>query len=123
LKAESWHPVCFSSKSTALFPTPRVESTRTLCAPVHRRTMGMAAEVQPQYSGSRSEGRYANYFEVGHNAFEFVLDFGQFYPCAETPQFHTRIVTSPTYAKALLDTLANSLRQFEEEFGRIADAR
>jgi hypothetical protein len=25
------------------------------------------------------EGKYANYFKVGHNAFEFILDFGQLY--------------------------------------------
>ena len=25
------------------------------------------------------QGRYANYFKVGHNAFEFVFDLGQYY--------------------------------------------
>jgi hypothetical protein len=32
----------------------------------------------PQASGPR-KGRYANALQVGHNAFEFVLDFGQDY--------------------------------------------
>ena len=53
----------------------------------------------------RVEGRYANYFKVGHNAFEFVIDFGQFYPKNGEAQFHTRIITSPNLAKALLETL------------------
>jgi hypothetical protein len=60
------------------------------------------------------EGKYVNYFKVGHNAFEFVLDFGQSYLENEDPQIHTRIVTSPAYAKALLDTLRESLAQYEK---------
>jgi hypothetical protein len=60
------------------------------------------------------EGKYVNYFKVGHNAFEFVLDFGQSYLENEDPQIHTRIVTSPAYAKALLETLRESLAQYEK---------
>ena len=66
------------------------------------------------------EGRYANVFKVGHNAFEFLLDFGQFYPETGAPQHHTRIITAPTYAKALLQTLRESIEQYERSFGIIA---
>jgi hypothetical protein len=65
------------------------------------------------------EGRYANYFKVGHNAFEFLLDFGQFYSGSDRAQIHTRIVTSPAYAKELLATLRDSIDQFELSFGII----
>ena len=51
------------------------------------------------------EGRYTNYFTVGHNAFEVVLVFGQFYEGNREPQLHTRIVTGPAYAKKLLEVL------------------
>jgi Protein of unknown function (DUF3467) len=56
---------------------------------------------EPPQEADEIEGRYANYFRVGHNAFEFLFDFGQFY--AESPgvRFHTRIITSPTSAKSL----------------------
>ena len=47
-------------------------------------------DEDPQEAG-RLEGKYANYFKVGHNAFEFVLDFGQYYPANGEAQFHTRI--------------------------------
>lgn len=67
------------------------------------------------------EGRYANYFKVGHNAFEFVLDFGQFYAGSEQAQLHTRIITSPAYAMALLRTLKESLERYEETFGPMRD--
>ena len=62
------------------------------------------------------KGLYANYFEVGHTAFEFVIDFGQGY-ATENPACHTRIVTSPTYARALLQTLAEAVEEYRRRFG------
>jgi hypothetical protein len=50
---------------------------------------------------------------------EFVLDFGQFYPGAEKQQMHTRIVTNPSYARALLDTLQRAIAEYERSFGAI----
>ncbi len=67
------------------------------------------------------EGRYANYFKVGHNAFEFVIDFGQYYPGDEGAELYTRIITSPFFAKKLLGTLAESIDHFELAHGVIED--
>jgi len=69
--------------------------------------------------GAKLEGRYANYFKVGHNYFEFVLDFGQFYPEGKEEQLHTRIITSPIYAKAVLETLRESVELYERTCGVI----
>jgi hypothetical protein len=66
------------------------------------------------------EGRYANYFEVGHNPFEFYLNFGQYDPASKNAQMHTCIVTGPAYAKMLLDTLSSSVQNFEYEHGDIS---
>jgi hypothetical protein len=65
------------------------------------------------------EAKYANYFQVGHNAFEFLLDCGQFYSDGRREHFHTRIVTSPRYAKELLKVLRDAVEQYEENFGPI----
>ncbi len=65
------------------------------------------------------EGRYANYFKIGYNAFEFLLDFGQLYNEGEKAQFHTRIIISPVYAKTLLRLLQDSIEQHEQAFGTI----
>lgn len=65
------------------------------------------------------EGKYANYFKVGHNALEFVIDFGQFYKDNAEAQLHTRIVTNPAYAKAMFETLRESINQYEQTFGTI----
>lgn len=63
------------------------------------------------------EGRYANYFKVGYNEFEFIIDFGQFYHDDEN--MHTRIITSPAYMKALLETLGKSIEECERVYGNI----
>jgi hypothetical protein len=67
------------------------------------------------------EGRYANYFEVGYNAFEFLLDFGQHYPERGKARPHTRIITTPSYARALLETLKESIEKYEQAFGLIIE--
>jgi hypothetical protein len=71
--------------------------------------------------GKKIEGRYANYFKVGHNAFEFVIDFGQHYAESEEAELYIRIITSPLYAKELLQTLKESIERFEKTFGDIKE--
>jgi hypothetical protein len=63
------------------------------------------------------EGRYANYFKVGHNAFEFVIDFGQYYPGTDEAELYTRVIMSPHYARDLLNILQQSLVDYETSFG------
>jgi hypothetical protein len=64
---------------------------------------------------------YANYFEVGHNAFEFLIDFGQFQPDSGVVSMHTRMVTGPVHAKLLTKLLTDAIARFEAEHGGIAD--
>ena len=68
------------------------------------------------------EMRCSNYFKVGDNAFEFLLDFGQFYAESKEAHPHTRIITSPIYIKSLLETLHESMEQYEKAFGAIQEA-
>lgn len=77
----------------------------------------MQYEGENPENAAQLEGRYANYFTVGHNALEFLIDFGQFYPGGTGAKLHTRIITSPTYAKGLLTTLRESIARYEETFG------
>lgn len=64
---------------------------------------------------------YANYCEVGHNAFEFIFDFGQFRPEQGAVQIHSRIVTGPVQAKVFARMFATAIDRFEECNGSIAD--
>ena len=67
------------------------------------------------------EGRYANYFEVGHSAAEFLLDFGLFHPGDLEPRLPTSIIAIPPSAKALMALLRESLDRYEKAFGVIPD--
>ena len=68
----------------------------------------------------RLEGRYANCFKIGYNAFEFIIDFSQCYEDSKDGEsIHSRIITSPTYAKLLLRTLSDALNQYEAVHGTI----
>ena len=67
----------------------------------------------------KSEGAsacYTNYFRIGHNDTEFVLEFGESYDEGRV-NLHTRLVISPTYAADLLGVLRKSLREYERAFG------
>lgn len=65
----------------------------------------------PRSRGRREEGRYANYFQIGHNAAEFLFEFGQ------EGGIHTRVYVSPQHARILSDLLLQTLRQHEQTFG------
>ena len=62
---------------------------------------------------------YANNFEVGHNAFEFVIGFGQVLDDGESESWHGRIVSGPLAAKVLNDLLRRALEEYERAFGPI----
>lgn len=65
------------------------------------------------------DGRYANHFSIGHNAYEVILQFGQYYEGNEKPVMHTTIVTSPAYAQRLLRLLTETMAQYESSFGPV----
>lgn len=56
-------------------------------------------------------GRYANAFRVGFNAFEVIIEFGEQFTDDDSGQLHTRIVTNPVSARALLNSLQQALEQ------------
>ena len=79
----------------------------------------MDSESSERQGNEGVVGRYANYFEIGHNTAEFILDFGQAYSSSEERPMHTRIVTSPVYAKAFLRLLEKAVQQREKMYGPI----
>jgi hypothetical protein len=50
----------------------------------------------------------------------FVLDFDRSFYEDEEERIQTRIITSPEYAKALLELLQESIGQYEKEYGLIS---
>ena len=62
------------------------------------------------------EGRYANYFEVGYHAFEFIVDFGQYFAENQEAELYSRIITSQAYARDFRKILAESIKLHEQKF-------
>jgi hypothetical protein len=76
-------------------------------------------------TSEKSKGCYANFLKIGQNAFEFLLVFGHLYLddalVEQEALFHTRIVTTPAYAKAFLKVLEECIEHHERTFGVIPD--
>jgi len=59
--------------------------------------------------------RYSNYFEVGYNSYEFLIDFGQYQPEVSEVVLHTRIVAGPALTKVLHDMVRDAIAKYEAE--------
>ncbi len=66
-------------------------------------------------------GAYANFLQIGQNACEFVFEFGQHYVDDQEATFHTRIITTPAYAKAFFKVLSEGIARHEQDFGMIPE--
>ena len=67
------------------------------------------------------KAEYVDCFRIGHSAYKFFLDFGQFTSESGEKVFHTRVVTGPDIAKALATSFGQSIWEYEEQFGRIVN--
>ena len=74
---------------------------------------------KPTSLKNRFDGQYANCLRVGHNAFEFVLDFSQEFAENEEAEQCMRIVTSPAHVKAMMVTLQTAMDAYERDFGPV----
>jgi hypothetical protein len=51
-----------------------------------------------------------------------VIDFGERYGEQDTPLFHTRILTTPIYMKAILAALQEAVEIYKRRFSRNPEA-
>lgn len=76
-------------------------------------------------AGAGGASLYVNYFEVGQNPFEFLIELGQYRPGTGSDAggvvIHTRLATAPSYAKLLSILLDRAVREHEAKHGPIAD--
>jgi hypothetical protein len=79
--------------------------------------MGDADDVDRTNLG---EGRYANYAEIGHNAYEFVFDFGQGWLDADPARVYVRVITSPETAQRIFRALEDAIAEYRNTFGDIS---
>ncbi len=77
------------------------------------------------------EGRYVNYFMIGYNTDVFVIDYFQHFP--EDPEAcgrpqppdepKLRLITSPSDARMLLNSLRAAIKKYEAAYGPIQKSR
>jgi len=65
---------------------------------------------------SGTMAKYANFFQVGFNDVEFILEFGQ--ELEAGPIIHTRVVLSPANVTSFLRLASESWMSFEERYGK-----
>jgi hypothetical protein len=80
----------------------------------------MSTKCRPKKRVRAPLARYSNYFEVGHNAYEFLIDFGQYQPEVSEVVLHTRIVAGPTLTKLLHEMVEKAISEYESENGPIS---
>lgn len=66
-----------------------------------------------------SEGIYSNLVLIAHSPSEFILDFARVLPASPKAKIFSRIVMTPSSAKALYSLLERNLNSFEEKHGKI----
>ncbi len=68
-----------------------------------------------------ADGIYSNLAVISHSNAEFIVDFIRVLPGVQKAKVKSRIVLTPIHAKKLLNALADNVRKFEAQYGKIKD--
>ena len=81
----------------------------------------MNQELKIKVDDKDLKGRYANIMYLAHTKEEFVLDFLNAFPPQGT--LVSRIITRPGHAKRIFKALGDNIKQYEEKYGNIEEAK
>ncbi len=76
-------------------------------------------QIQMELREPEAEGIYSNLVMIGHSPSEIIFDFARLLPGTPKARVFARIIMTPQNAKALLKTLDDNLKKYEEKFGEI----
>ncbi|PID95613.1 MAG: hypothetical protein CSA94_00700 [Bacteroidetes bacterium] len=68
-----------------------------------------------------AEGKYVNLATIAHSNTEFVIDFISLLPGLPKAKVKSRIILTPQHTKRLLNALADNVKKFENQFGKITE--
>lgn len=68
-----------------------------------------------------AEGVYSNLAIISHSHSEFVVDFIRLMPNVPKAKVKARIIITPEHAKRLMRALADNVKKFENQFGKIEE--
>jgi hypothetical protein len=75
--------------------------------------------LEIELSGDEAQGTYSNLVMITHSASEFILDFIAVMPGLPKAKVVKRMVLTPDHAKRLSGALADNVKRFEEQYGKI----
>ena len=64
-------------------------------------------------------GKYCNFALIQHSRNEFIYNF--ILTIEQQSQLVSRIITSPSHAKAILKALQQNIEKYEKTYGKITD--
>lgn len=78
-------------------------------------------QIQVKITDEILKGAYANAMTVSHTKEEFILDFLNLFP----PQgvVGARVIMSPGHIKRVVSALAENLKKYEDNFGKIEESK
>lgn len=78
-------------------------------------------QIQVKINDDILRGAYANAMSVTHTKEEFILDFLNLFP----PQgsVNARVIMSPGHLKRVVAALADNLKKYEGNFGKIEESK
>ena len=76
-------------------------------------------QINIELSEEVAEGTYSNLAIISHNQTEFVVDFIRMLPNTPKAKVKSRILLTPIHAKRLLHALADNVKKYEGQFGKI----
>ncbi|MGB1019149.1 MAG: DUF3467 domain-containing protein [Chitinophagales bacterium] len=68
-----------------------------------------------------ADGIYSNLTVISHSNAEFIVDFIRVLPGVQKAKVKSRIILTPLHAKKLLGALADNVKKFEAQHGKIKD--
>ncbi|NNC95636.1 MAG: DUF3467 domain-containing protein [Chitinophagales bacterium] len=78
-------------------------------------------QINIELSEDIADGIYSNLAIITHSNAEFVVDFVRVLPGVPKAKVKSRIVLTPQHAKRLLQALAENVKKYEDQHGKIKD--
>jgi len=76
-------------------------------------------QIQIQVNENVADGKYSNLAIITHSSAEFIVDFVRVMPGTPKANVQSRIIMTPSHAKALYRALEQNISKYEAEHGEI----
>ncbi|OGL78435.1 hypothetical protein A3J43_01245 [Candidatus Uhrbacteria bacterium RIFCSPHIGHO2_12_FULL_54_23] len=80
-------------------------------------------QIQIRASDDVLKGQYANAMQVAHTREEFLMDFMNLYAHQGVGVVSARVIISPGHMKRIVAALADNVKKYETQFGKIEVAQ